>query len=694
MLHAVPLVLAGCRAALRPPARKREPLSLTRLEPRDNPAIPVGLTDVQLLPIDAFMPASPGLTYSEHHSVSRAEANTLTVDEAGTGSSGTFSIDFTGSSESDDTVEGSGGASDFSTTTEGSGHNEYSFHLVISGEYADGVMTITSETYTETGSYSNTQAITLITAGGTDRWDVASSGSYTLSWTAATSEGQLTYTSFSAESTDTAHWRRQTTSAGVETDATWDDVSTAQTSGSGTEANYTGSILWHQYRRTVSGGSEETTEWSSTTPVSGTAWIGTPYRFTDVGWYAGTYDATGYTFHGETTETASLTEEATLHTSDGSNWQFDVDSFNSSSHNSDMGHVVDDEPAVPESGTGTESYHRDEMHSYSDDVTGSGSYVGGAGDADYHAVETAAYSAANSYVVDGDEESGYGGNGAPFDRVYNYSGTTTGSGSVTNTHDYHDTGSGLALSWASFVGSGSSQMDWHSWGTLDGQAFDDTSSTPESWSSSVSAPGDPTPVNIADGADEAFPVQGMETPNQVFFTAAQLPVPQPIPLSVVPGPAGTAQSVYNNLVVKYGGRALKLGAKEFIKENVILEMLAQPTDPPATGTFTHPKGQLFSIAFGLSSEVDKANRRFVKEMEDKQTGYKSIKLDSVTVVIDYAVDQPNLKFRSGKIALQYRVVLNYSATTAAGLPIKPMRIAVTGGVQVHDSEVETMTLKP
>jgi hypothetical protein len=68
--------------------RPRTRLFLELLEDRTTPVIPAGLTDVPML----LWWESPNAGYAETHDYTRTETSTLTVDQSGSGSTGTFSI--------------------------------------------------------------------------------------------------------------------------------------------------------------------------------------------------------------------------------------------------------------------------------------------------------------------------------------------------------------------------------------------------------------------------------------------------------------------------------------------------------------------------------------------------------------------------------------------------------------------------
>jgi hypothetical protein len=709
------------------PRRRSAPLTLTLLERRDNPSIPIGLTDVHPLggpPIPIEMPEGDTFTYSETHSLTQNETNTVTVDESGTGSSGTFSIDVVGSAHSADSASGSGSGGNASVSKGGTGNSQFSYHLTMSGTYDSGSFTVTSETYTETGSYSTsdngTWTFTSDQGSSTYHWDDTASGNYSLSWSAAESGGQLQYTSYSLDETDTAHWHTHTTSPdGSYTDSTWDASSTVHTSGSGYSADYTGTNSWHEHHYSYyanPGGTpyDYTYDYGYTNPVSGTTYLGL-YEGIYMPWEAGTSDATGFTFHGSSSEASTLTETATFHTADSSGSSFDVNSFSSTYHSSDSGHVVDDEPGVPDSGgdlggdlggpggnpggdpgSGSDLFHRDESFNATDDLTGSGSYVGGSGNADYHAVETGSYDVANSYTSTGEESFGYDDDGEPFDLVFNFHRDGTGSGSLTQVHDYHDSGLGLALSGESFSGSGSNLINSHIWGSRNGVPFDETSTTPGSWGSSFSLPGGgPAVVAPPDGAVGAFPLVGMTTPNMVFFTSDW---PQNLPTTPVRGKPGQIQDWYNRKVMEIGEAAKKKVTNLDVKQAVLWEINNTPFGiwPRASGTFTYDEGWTFVIGLGRDSEVSKDQKKWEKTF--KELGYTDVKLTATKAEITYAVDMtpsPDpTKLRSGNVVATYKIILYFTAKNKAGTPIAPVRDSIQGTVLIHDGKIETMRIDP
>ena len=243
--------------------------------------------------------------------------------------------------------------------TTGTGTGQTTAHFVISGTYAGGAFTITSETYSETGSYSVTQSTITTYPNDGDaqitRVDTTRSGNSTLGWSATVgTDGQLAYTSYDFVSTEAAHEHtRYDLGGGALYETTTDAAFTVHTVGSGGYATYTGTDTTSSTVHTIlpnPGGSpfEYTSTWGSTDPVSGMAYLSEPGESTaNWVWNAGTANATNYTFHGIATQNDALAETATLRAEGFGGSAIDVNSFSSTSHVSDTGHVIDDEPGTP-----------------------------------------------------------------------------------------------------------------------------------------------------------------------------------------------------------------------------------------------------------------------------------------------------------------------------------------------------------
>ncbi len=389
---------------------RRARLTLQELETRENPSAPAGLTDFSSLL--GYSSAPTG--YTETHSIARSEANTVTVDQAGTGSSGTFTITVDASNSSSDTATGSATGGNAITAT-GTGSIQSTLHQVLSGTFADGAFTITSETYSETGSYSSAVNTTTTYSYGsgtsTNESDSARSGTYSLSYTAtAGSYGMLNYTSYDYTASDTAHSFSSYSGTGSLYEYTTDAAYTVHTTGSGWMASSTGTdatsgSMHMSYPNPGGTPYDYTSSYSSSNPISGTTYLMPQYESTyGMEWQAGTSTATGFTFHGVATQDSTLTESATSHPSTlGAS--VDVNSFASASHTSDSSHVVDDELGTPASGTGTASFHRDEQYTYVDDTTGGGSYLSGVANTTFHLAESVSVGLADSYTVSGSNPS-------------------------------------------------------------------------------------------------------------------------------------------------------------------------------------------------------------------------------------------------------------------------------------------------
>ena len=135
----------------------------------------------------------------------------------------------------------------------------------------------------------------------------------------------------------------------------------------------------------------------------------------------------------------------------------DVNSFSTTSHTSDSGHVVDDEPGTPTSGT--ELFHRDETSGYGVDVVGSGSYTGGSANATYNGVEVGTLVTANNYTRNFGVSTGYYDDGEAFSLDSHYSDFSNDTGTLVITHAYADSGSGLALTGATLDLTGSTTVN-------------------------------------------------------------------------------------------------------------------------------------------------------------------------------------------------------------------------------------------
>jgi hypothetical protein len=713
---------------------KQSRLNLETLEARLNPAIPGGLLNVPSLGLWAFTQND----YVENHSLTRNESTTTTIDQSGSGSSGTFTVDVVGSANATDGATGNSGW----VTASGSAAKQLSYHLVMSGTYANGAFTITSQTYNETGSFdsfqTNTQTFPAESSTSTQQSDTDYSTSYSLSWTASSSSGGLAFTAYSYAMTESFESH---TYIGYSDGGYSDSRSTRETnyavSGSGSTGVGSGSVfshgITHVYYPNYEGlPYEYTTESSQTDSLDGPVFlpspIGVPPEFA---WKAGTSDATGFTFHGVSEQSASLTESARYSTQSDWTMQFDVLSFSSTSHSSDTSHVIDDEPIYSEPGGGPElppggggpggvepiggggtppggggpgpgggtgtpigTFHRDELYTASNDATGSGSYVNDGADASYHSVDAASYAVNDLYTTLGEHSEGYDEDGEPFDLVFNYQSSSQGSGNDTETHDYHDSGAGLVSLGDTLTGSTTSLTTNTSWGTLNGVVFSGTTVVPASRSVSVSRAGQPEVLSIADGVVDSFPFRGFKLNNDLGYVQNQ---------AVVIGGAGALGVTAVVIIVKSGNSALEAGKRLILKRDIAAGMAQRQLDtgePQIRGSDTikisptadNPKGFGFGYAekFGVFKEFSKEVGRLEAEAKKKWTNV-TIASD---VEISYSVEDAGRPKRSGYVNAKVTIKVTFSGTDKNGRAVSDTKeIVKDAAVRYHDESLENATLR-
>ncbi len=344
---------------------------------------------------------------------------------------------------------------------------------------------------------------------------------------------------------------------------------------------------------------------------------------------------------------------------------------------------MDNEPGTPASGT--ELFHRDETFSATNDATGSGSYIGGVADATYHAVDVGTFAVANVYTVNNDFSTGVDEDGEAYSLNFNYSSYTNGGGTITNTHDYHDSGAGLELTGSSIGMTGASTVGSRSWGTRNGQSFDDPNLSVESVNRTTTFAGSAGVLRVADGLENAYPFRGMINPGNVFIQTPLLP---PIPNGLLgKGP----QFWYNQKVQAIGAAGEKKVGNLDVKQGVLWAINDTPNGifPSGSGTFTYNEGQTFALGMGKGSEMNRAAKSDQESF--KRFKYSGMVLVSTTVEITYAVDQADsLNGRSGNVVATYNVVCNYTGTDKAGRPITVGRQGIVGSVMIHDEKLEKM----
>jgi hypothetical protein len=193
--------------------RKRSPdlrsrLTVTALERRDNPSIPAGLLDVPLL----YWNAGSTSGYTETHNVNKSFAHTVTLVQFGSGTEGTFVLEITGEAHATDEVSGSGGY----VTATGTLTTDISYHIIVGGQYSSGAFTVTSQSYTETGSTALTYDMSVggfwypnPTPTHYNPYDGYSNHSWNVSWAGTVTDGALSFTSFSYGESFEEYWHRR-----------------------------------------------------------------------------------------------------------------------------------------------------------------------------------------------------------------------------------------------------------------------------------------------------------------------------------------------------------------------------------------------------------------------------------------------------------------------------------------------------
>lgn len=668
--------------------------------------IPAGLLDVSPL---SSLSNSPPIPYTETHTINRSESNTVTIDQAGGGVAGTFTVTVTGNSNASDNATGSAsGFLDMYNVTETPGGNATAsdnYKLVLSGSYSNGTFTVTGGTGTETGSYNssqnNTTTTTSPTTGSTtsDEWDSTNSDNFTVSMgLGLNSSGQLVFTSYTLTETATAYYHTHVAAAdGSYDDDSYTATTPMNTSGSGLSASYSANetldAKWDHYEPGGSGNSSG--ENDQTNPVSGTVDLsGLLPQTSGWQWFAGAPNAQNYTFHAVFSENATLGETATLQPgSNGGGPTIKVNSFNSSFQGTVSAHTVDDEPEMPASSGGTDSFHRDETYGGSDTVTGSGSYGGSGGgstNATFQAVQVGQYNVADTESDNNETISGTDANGNPYTLAYNYSGQLQGSGSFQATHNYQDVGNGPALTSETFQSGGSGTNSYQYSGTYNGQAFDDPSTVPEGWTAAPATfPGDPTPVATPDGLVHAFPPLDTITPNGAVYMA---PAAWPGVFLQVDAAKVVAKAVqlwYNSKAKGAEAQAKNKALVTIAKKELVEQLTAKPK---ISGTFTFSSGNSWADAAGDAKDLAKAQENNLN-IARRAKNVNNPTVGQTVVSITYAVDGGALKPRSGNAILAYKYVTTYNGTNAQGQPIS-VDLVVLGGkaVRVHDAKIETMTL--
>jgi hypothetical protein len=657
----------GWARANRRRAHPRRPaLALMQLEQRLTPSVAQGLLNVPMLSWWHDPVGSQG--YVETHTLTRSFSHTITLDENGSAASGTYTLDIVGEAHSRDDVSGAGAAA----VSSGTLTTDVTYHTVISGRHTPGGDVLDSETYSETGSATETHAVTLTPPTDTVYDDGSETVQWDLSWSAVVAGGALSFTSFSNVHSDDVTWHHHIDApAGSSDEQIHTGYENTETGSGGSQETYDGHAWWEVHEWWSD---RPPFDYTSDTPASGTVDLDTTVQAPPIPWPAEDPAATGFVWHGVTELGGTLTETATFVADDF--YRLDVGSFSSTSHALSLAHLIEDEPSVPDSGTGQENYHKDQTYAYSDDTAGGGSYLGNHFAADFHPVEAGSASAHNTLTVSGDQTSGTDEyDGEPYTMLFNYSGESSAHNTTTNRLDYQDGDAGAVLLGESFQYADGGHRDTHYWGVRNGEGFDGTfpDDQPDS-EGGLTVPGTATPITPAD-LYNCYPYENRDS--DVFFAMwgdGSMPAPR---TTTVMGRAGALQNWYNREVQRIGEQAMaKVANLVTFRQSVMLDI--GDHNNRASGRFTVAgKGDTFAIGIGRSKDLDKSVKKWTEVLKGIKCDDGSIRVVSKDVVIDYAVLNPEMNPRSGRCVVGYRINIQFAATRN-GRPIPPDRLLFDG----------------
>jgi hypothetical protein len=465
----------------------------------------------------------------------------------------------------------------------------------------------------------------------------------------------------------------------VETGASVDET------GSGTGASYTGATWYesHDHSHYPYPPYDDYSDESWSHPDSGAVPLDRTALTAPVTWKAEEPTAANFSWHGESQLSGALTETATRHDM----YRLEVNSFQTTSHDSDMGHLIEDEPGVPDSGDGAENYHKDETLTGVNDTTGSGSYLNSTYSADFHVTEFASMDAHDVLTITNDYSTGLDEDGQPFQMTSNYTGDRTTNGTYTNDFDYHDANDGPRLLNSTYSSGANSRTDFHLWGVRNGAAFDDTDSQYESGGPSFGIPGDAVPIE-SPVLYQAYPYT---RPDSSGFLVAYGGADRPPPAASVgllqSGVGRLPQAYYNYRIQQIGEDAKKKVANQNAQRYVMLEVNMTQR---LTGSFTIDKPATWSQAVGKSKAYDKAVA--AAEKWAKGRGWTGI---TVTPYVDmtYYVEpgQPGQN-RSGRCVVEYWIRIKVNGTVG-GRPTSAIYDVVYGNLWFIDDNLKTMNLR-
>src|SRR5579875_1384087 len=149
----------------------------------------------------------------------------------------------------------------------------------------------------------------------------------------------------------------------------------------------------------------------------------------------------------------------------------------------------------------------------------------------YQAGQTGTFNVNDIESDQNETETGTDAYGNPYTLNYNYTGQTQGSGNLTASFNYQATNAGISITNETLGNNGSSSNSYHFWGTLDGQAFDESESNPETWDDPQETfPGVPGPVSAPTGLIGTFPFDDMAVKDGAVYTP-----PSPYPGNFLAG---------------------------------------------------------------------------------------------------------------------------------------------------------------
>jgi hypothetical protein len=334
-----------------------------------------------------------------------------------------------------------------------------------------------------------------------------------------------------------------------------------------------------------------------------------------------------------------------------------------------------------------------------DRVTGSGSYnVGGQTNATYQASVVGSFNVNDTENDQNETETGADAYGNPYTLNYNYTGQTQGSGNLTASFNYQATNAGISITNETLGNNGSSSNSYHFWGTLDGQAFDESESNPETWSDpSETFPGVPGPISNPNGLIGTFPFNDMAAKDGAVYTP-----PSPYPGNFLAG--DIPQHLIDTGVQEFYNHAIYAASKDAVKKvanlathRAVMDQIRLTSN--AKGTFIFEgadgggRGNTFAEAMGDTKELNKAQEQQLSNFNSKNSPFTGATMGKCDVELTYAVDGAANATRSGNLAITYRYLKTYNMTNKTTGQAVVKRVPVLGSkvTQFHDDNLENMS---